>query len=588
MRQLEQRAARLVTATAAAVQSAASSASLPARLDVSRIMDAVGETAFAWDFQRDTITWDHHAAALLHVNSVREISSGTAYQLRMAPQAASARAKAMVCPLGREASRSGLPYRIQYQFHPRGRAEPLTLFLEEQGQWWPGDDGRPVMAQGVVREITDRAEQEQRLRFRGQHDELTGQLNRATLVEALGLAMAKARQSQTPCSFLLTSVNGLDVVNETFGFGAGDEMLAQVAKRIKRHMRTGDQLGRTASNKFGIVLNDCGPGIMRVVADRLMAAVRGAPVATSAAKLAATISIGGVAILPEHTTPEQVMACALQALERSRRRRADTFTVYEPGPEEESARRRNTALANTLISALDEQRMVLELQPMVSARTGKAVHYECLLRMVTPEGQRVSAGEFMPIAEQLGLSRLIDLRSLELAIVLLNTYPELEVSLNVSGLTSCDNEWLVALHRLTGGNKQITQRLTIEITETAALSDLDQTMVFVDTVKDLGCKAAIDDFGVGYTNFRNLKLLNADMVKIDGVFVKNVCRDKGDQVFIKSMVELARVFGMETVAEWVGDQETADFLRDAGIDYLQGFLFSQAAPPEFFLGPSGE
>jgi EAL domain-containing protein (putative c-di-GMP-specific phosphodiesterase class I) len=322
-----------------------------------------------------------------------------------------------------------------------------------------------------------------------------------------------------------------------------------------------------------------------VVADRLMAAVRQGHFETTSAKLAATISIGGVALPDRANSAEEAMAHALQALDRARRRRIESFVAYEAGPEEEKLRRRNQALANALISALDEQRMVLELQPMVCAATGKPDHYECLLRMINLDGSRVSAGDFMPIAEQLGLSRLIDLRSQQLAIGLLHQYRDLHVSLNVSGLTSGDNEWLVSLHRLTGGQRSITKRLTIEITETAAIHDLDQTMVFVDTIKDLGCKAAIDDFGVGYTNFRNLKLLNADLVKIDGAFVKNVCQDKGDQVFIKSMVELARAFGMKTVAEWVGDEATSQFLIAAGIDYLQGFYYGAPANPDVFLGP---
>ena len=555
------------------------------RLDVSAIMEFAGETAFAWDFARDTITWDQHGANLLKVSQISHIATGAAFQLRIAPESVGLRRKAMVCPKGLEGSRSGIAYRLQYRFHPRGRTEAIALYLEEQGCWWPGEDGRPAFAQGVIRDISDKYAQDERLRYRGEYDELTGQLNRATLIDALGATIASSATSRKPCAFLLASVNGLDVVNETFGFAAGDEMLAQVAKLIKRHLRAGDQIGRTASNKFGIVLNDCGPGIMRIVADRLMAVVRGAPVATSAVKLAATISIGGIGFNDASMTAEQGMACALQALERARRRRLDSFVAYEPGPEEENIRRRNTALANTLISALDEQRMVLELQPMVSAKTGQPEHYECLLRMITPDGNRVSAGDFMPIAEQLGLSRLIDLRTLELAAGLLNRYPQLHIALNVSGLTSSDNDWLVSLHRLTGGSRQITERLTIEITETAALHDLDQTMVFVDTIKDLGCKAAIDDFGVGHTNFRNLKLLNADLVKIDGSFVKNVCQDKGDQVFIKSMVELAKVFNMRTVAEWVGDAATAKFLTDAGIDYLQGYHFAEPAPPEVFLGP---
>ncbi len=555
------------------------------RLDVSAIMELAGETAFTWDFARDAITWDQHGANLLKVSQISHIATGAAFQLRIAPESVGLRRKAMVCPKGLEGNRAGIPYRLQYRFHPRGRTETGALYLEEQGCWWPSDDGRPVLAQGVIREISDKFAQDERLRYRGEHDELTGQLNRATLIDVLEAGIANAVTTRKPVAFLLASVNGLDVVNETFGFGAGDEMLAQVAKLIKRHLRAGDQIGRTASNKFGIVLNDCGPGIMRIVADRLMAVVRGAPVPTSAVKLAATISIGGIGFSDASMTAEQGMACALQALERARRRRLDSFVAYEPGPEEEKVRRRNTALANTLINALDEQRMVLELQPMVSATTGKPEHYECLLRMITPDGTRVSAGDFMPIAEQLGLSRLIDLRTLELAVGLLNRYPQLRIALNVSGLTSSDNDWLVSLHRLTGGSRQITGRLTIEITETAALHDLDQTMVFVDTIKDLGCKAAIDDFGVGHTNFRNLKLLNADLVKIDGSFVRNVCQDKGDQVFIKSMVELAKVFNMQTVAEWVGDEATAKYLTAAGIDYLQGYYFAEPAPPEAFLGP---
>ncbi len=556
------------------------------RIDVSGVMESVGETAFLWDFARDTLAWDQHAATLLGVEHLGEIATGSAFQLKIVPQFIDQRRAAMTLPnAATPVGLEGLAYSLQYSFYPRGRMQAQSIHIEEQGRWWPGTDGRPVRALGVMRVITGRYEHEQRLRQRGEQDELTGQLNRPTLIEGLEAAYAQSRGAHKPCAFLLAAVNGLDVVNETFGFAAGDEVLAGVAKLIKRHLRAGDLLGRTGANKFGIVLNDCGPGTMRVVADRLMAAVRQGHFETTSAKLAATISIGGVALPDQARSAEEAMAHALQALDRARRRRLDSFVAFEAGPDEEKLRRRNQALANALISALDEQRMVLELQPMVSAATGKPDHYECLLRMINLDGSRVSAGDFMPIAEQLGLSRLIDLRSQQLAIGLLQRYLDLRVSLNVSGLTSGDNEWLVSLHRLTGGQRSITKRLTIEITETAAIHDLDQTMVFVDTIKDLGCKAAIDDFGVGYTNFRNLKLLNADLVKIDGAFVKNVCHDKGDQVFIKSMVELARAFGMQTVAEWVGDEETAQFLIAAGIDYLQGFHYGAPANPEVFLGP---
>jgi EAL domain-containing protein (putative c-di-GMP-specific phosphodiesterase class I) len=228
-----------------------------------------------------------------------------------------------------------------------------------------------------------------------------------------------------------------------------------------------------------------------------------------------------------------------------------------------------------VISALDENRMQLALQPIVMTLTRRPALYECLLRMSKTDGSMVSAGEFIQMTEQLGLSRLIDRRTLELAVDLVKTHPELRLSLNVSGLTCNDHEWLVSLHRLTGGRRQLTERLTIEITETAAIDDLDQSIAFVDTLKELGCRVAIDDFGAGYTSFKNLKHLAVDMVKIDGAFVKNLSQDASDRVFIKTMVELASTFGMETVAEWVGDEATARILADTGITYMQGFHFGR-------------
>jgi len=479
----------------------------------------------------------------------------------------------------------GIPYRAVYTFHPEGRSEPRTIVIEEDGRWFAGADGHPALACGIMRIVTGRHQAEQRLRYRGEHDALTGQLNRAAMFERLESAMETARTGKQPVAFMIAAVNGLDVINETFGFEIGDEILAGTARVIRRQLRARDELGRYASNKFGIIVHECGPGVISVVADRLMAALRTTTIATSVSRLPVTLSIGGMSITEPGLKVDTVFANALSALDRARCHRLDSFVAFEPDREDEIARKRNAKLASSLVTALDEDRLRLEVQPIVDAKTGEPEHYECLLRLTERDGSVVSAGEFMPIAEQLGLSRLIDMRTLELATQLLITYPAVKLALNVSGLTSADNEWLVSLHRLTGGNRKITQRLTIEITETAAINDLDQLMVFVDTIKEIGCQASIDDFGVGYTNFRILKLLKADYVKIDGTFIKNVRNDAGDQVFVKSMVELAKAFNMKTVAEWVGDAETARYLSGVGIDYLQGYHFGASAPPEKLLGP---
>jgi EAL domain-containing protein (putative c-di-GMP-specific phosphodiesterase class I) len=195
--------------------------------------------------------------------------------------------------------------------------------------------------------------------------------------------------------------------------------------------------------------------------------------------------------------------------------------------------------------------------------------------MRRPDGLIVSAGEFIAISEQLGMSRLIDRRTLELSIDVLKQFPDIRLSVNVSGLTASDHEWLVMLHRLTGGRRALTERLTIEITETAAIHDLDLTINFVDTLKELGCRVAIDDFGAGYTSFKNLKILDVDMVKIDGSFVKNLLEEPTNRVFIKTLVELAQTFGLDTVAEWVADEETARICAECGISHMQGYYFGR-------------
>jgi diguanylate cyclase (GGDEF)-like protein len=554
-------------------------------LDLVGILSLVDETAYKWDITTDRMEWESNAREVLGVRTPADIATGAAFQFLISPEHLTRRHETIVGSSSPGNSR-GQPYRVQYSFMPGGRRSDKCVWLEDHGRWWPGPDGRPNFARGVVRVINDRYQEEQRLLYRSDHDELTGQLNRIRLTEAIDGVLQRCLKSGQPAALLVGAINNLAVINETFGFDVGDEVLAQTARVMKSKLRGGDSIGRYSSNKFGIILNDCGPGAMRIAAERFMKSVREAVIQTSACQLSATISMGGVVLPDQANTVQDALSCALQALDKAKGKRQNYFMAYEPAPGRESTRRKNIHIADEVIAALDEGRMRLVLQPIVTAKTHIAEHYECLLRMLKPDGSLVSAGEFIPVAEQLGLSRLIDRRVQELAVDLLRQYPTVRLAVNVSGLTASDHEWLVALHRLTGGRKQLLQRLTIEITETAAIQDLDQSIAFVDTLKELGCSVAIDDFGAGYTSFKNLKLLKVDMVKIDGGFVKNLADDSSDQVFIKTLIELANTFGMATVAEWVTNEKTVEILEAAGITYMQGFHFSRPMPAEHFFLPT--
>ncbi len=421
--------------------------------------------------------------------------------------------------------------------------------------------------------MIDDRRQHERSHFSGTRDELTGQLNRTRLTEALTNLLSDATRSPITGAFLLAGVNDLTLVNETYGFDVGDEVITIVGQRLARALRGKDCVGRYSSNKFGIVLHNCEAEGVEAIARRLMAAVEDSVIDTSVGAVAATISVGAVVVPEQASGVQKAIGSALQALDVGRTNRSDRFSRYAPCERIESERRRNVAIADEVIRALNDRRTMIALQPVVSSWSHEPELYECLLRIRRLDGSIMSAGEFIHVAEQFGLAKLIDYRVLELAIELLRASPQIKLALNVSGATTTDPQWMLGLEGFTGKDRQITERLTIEITETVAISDVKAAVKFVATLKDLGCRVALDDFGAGYTSFRSLRQLGVDMVKIDGSFIQNLGTDAEDEMFVRTLIDLARSFGVVTVGEWVGDEKTVKLLEKAGVSYMQGYFF---------------
>jgi EAL domain-containing protein (putative c-di-GMP-specific phosphodiesterase class I) len=174
---------------------------------------------------------------------------------------------------------------------------------------------------------------------------------------------------------------------------------------------------------------------------------------------------------------------------------------------------------------------------------------------------------------------------LELVLDELVRSPQLKASVNVSAASTVDPDWWAALGAMLRAHRGVAERLTVEITETTAIHDVDDTRGFVARVKDLGCRIAIDDFGAGYTSFRNLRKLGVDVVKIDGAFVQNLKHSEDDRAFVHTLIDLARRLGLETVAEWVQDEEAAAILSAWGCDYIQGALVGLATTERPWAGP---
>jgi len=543
-------------------------------LDAAEIAASVGEAFYEWDIAADALVWSPNAREVLSIGDIAVVSTGRGFAQLLEAGGGKTRFDA-VMQAGQRDDGRGVGYQIQYALRPDPRLE-AKLWLEDTGRWFAGADGRPLRAHGIVRVITERHEREKRLNYLARYDDLTGELNRRHLLEVLEKTFDETLQFRSSCGFLLVTVDDLHRINESHGFDIGDQVIAAVAGRIRPRMRGKDALGRYCGSTFGIVLTDCTADDMAVAAERLIVGVRDETVPTSAGPVAVTVTIGGVTA-PRHARGvAEMLARAQEALDAAKARRRGSFLPYRPNVEREAIRRENARATDEIIAALNERRIVLVYDTIVTAIDRKPVFYECLMRVRRPDGSMLGASEVVPVAERLGLVRLLDHRVLELVIDELAAAPALTASVNVSAGSTTDPDWWSALASLLRSRPGVAGRLIVEITESAAIHDIDDARGFVARVKDLGCRIAIDDFGAGYTSFRNLRRLGVDMVKIDGAFVQKLVRSEDDRAFVRALIDLAKRLKLATVAEWVQDEPTAQTLAAWGCDYLQGALIGLA------------
>ena len=546
----------------------------PIILAPNAIFAAIGDVPYEWGIDTDALAWGANVRAVLGTLDPAALTSGKSYAQLIDPQGGSSRFDAIMRP-GLRDQGTGVPYLVQYGL--RTPAAQELIWIEDSGRWFAGPDGKPSRACGVVRVINERHEREHKLTYLSCFDPLTGEFNRDRLTEILDATIEEALKLRSSCGFLLAAIDELGRINEAYGFDIADEVIAAVAKRLHSQMRGKDHLGRLSGNKFGIVLNNCTPDDLSIAADRLLAGIRDEVMQTSAGPVAATVTIGGLTAPRHARNVNEVMARAQDALYAARAKRRGSFQAYQPNLTRVAERQENMRATDEILSALNERRIFILFEPVVEIGSRRPAFFECLMRIKRPDGSLLAVNEFIPWAERLGLVRLLDHRVLDLVAAEMIASPALEASVNVSAASTGDPDWWAGLGAMLRAHSGVAERLTVEITETAAIQDIEETRAFVSRVKDLGCRIAIDDFGAGYTSFRNLRKLGVDLVKIDGAFVQNLMQSEDDRAFVHTLIDLGQRLGLETVAEWVQDEASAAILAEWGCDYLQGVLVGLAS-----------
>jgi diguanylate cyclase (GGDEF)-like protein len=381
-------------------------------------------------------------------------------------------------------------------------------------------------------------------------------------------------------AMLLVKIPGLSHINHTYGRINGDKILQFAAATLSELVRQTDLLARFSGDVFAIYLDGVAHNMVEQRSAAITERLESAKTVLDGDAINLSVVIGGACV---HASMEvgDLLNRADFALHLARERGRNRIKIYSEADEihkaELSAQLNTLALVHAALD--DSSRVVMHYQPIINLVDGRVSHYEALLRLTDENGKLCNTGELVKTCEVFGLIGRLDHAVVKACLEDVHKLPhDTGVAINLSGKSIGD------LHLLSFIEAQISRmridpsRLIFELTETAAFYNLDEVRYFVSRIKSLGCRFALDDFGVGFSSFYYIKELEFDYLKLDGSFIANLPRNRNDQVFVRAMVEISRVFGLHVIAEWVEDLETANLLREYGVDFGQGYHFGKPAP----------
>lgn len=443
------------------------------------------------------------------------------------------------------------------------------------------EEGRIVGLRGTARNVTEQHDAALEIERLATHDGLTGLPNRVSLQKALEAAFADGEKG----SVALLDVDHFKYINDNFGHRAGDQLLIAIGGLLRDLVKEENvQVFRLGGDEFALHLPDALRGDASHIGERALTALRHYkfPVSGQGCLSTLTGSIG-VATYPFHgadvaTLLSNVDIAMYQAKDNGRNR----VRLHDHNPDDLRGTHKRVHWARELREVLDENRVMLCSQPVVRLADRTAVHQEILVRILDRHGNMVLPGQFIEVAESLGMAQEIDLRVVSKVVDILQG-PEFRgrktrFFVNLSRTSISDPHWVRRFQNMLTAAPIDHSQLVFEITETAAMSSVDVTQEFITQMKGMGCRFALDDFGAGFSSFYFLKRFDVDYLKIDGSFVRELASDDASRLFVRALCDVARGLNKQVIAEWVENQAVMDILVEMGVQYGQGFLFARPQP----------
>jgi diguanylate cyclase (GGDEF)-like protein/PAS domain S-box-containing protein len=443
-------------------------------------------------------------------------------------------------------------------------------------------DGELLAIAGIARDVTERRRFEEQLTDLANHDPLTGLFNRRRFAEELELRVALTPRYGGGGSVLMLDLDNFKYVNDAFGHGAGDELLHGVANLLVRVLRSTDVVARLGGDEFAILIPESDADDARAVAERTLEKIREYVAQIDGRPLRVTTSIGVAPFADIELTAAEILDAVDQAMYRAKDAGRDCVFVRTDADSADALTRPGIGWEPRIREALDESLFVLHAQPILNLHTDEISQYELLLRMRGPEGL-TPPGAFLAVAERHGLIHPIDRLVVSQAVAILAQTDGFALEANVSARSVDDRQLTNLIETLLSEHQVDPSRLILEVTETSAISSIDQARRFATALTDLGCRFALDDFGAGFGSFYYLKHIPATYLKIDGDFIRSP-RSKTDDLVTESIVRIARGLDMQTVAECVEDASALAAVREHGVDFAQGFHIGMPAPVEDAFG----